>query len=546
MLHNPQTNQIIREADCGNCRLCLSRCPLTTTRQAQPSLAGLEAGCINCGACLSGCPRNALTYQDDTKLFLQDLRQGVPIALLAAPAVHQHFPDYRQLFAALKRLGVRSFHSVARHADITLWAYRAMLLRYPGHGFITSPCAAVSAYIRRYQPSLLPHLLPVYSPLLCTAIYLRQYRGCRLRMAFLSPCIAKRAEIQTCGLPQPAYNVTIDRLRQLLPVTAPAAENGYADYDDPGTAQDSLLERYGGVSECLQPHLPDKTFLKVAGFSHAYDFLNSYARDAVRKKQLPELVEIYNCPGGCSQGTGTGAMDPAAYGTPPTLQSFVPSTMDAITRKRQAYELRLFSGFASTLVLSDFIVSHKETESEVPNMNSAITIKDRDTVLDITYRDMLQYHGRFYIAGVAMAYKLLERIMLELPGGAVPSREAFRFAIAVNGPGIIDGLEMATRAKSRGHLAVDADIAANINAPDAADGKGGKYYFEIAYEQQKVAFKLRDNIIPSEFQVLAHKSHDGTLDPAGASRLQTLKEEIAVFLTGADASMLFTRLPAVS
>ena len=544
MLHNPQTNQIIRETTgCGNCRLCLSRCPLTT-HQAYSSLSGIEAGCINCGACLSGCPRDALTYQDDTELFLRDLRQGVPIALLAAPAVHQHFPDYRQLFAALKRLGVRSFHSVARHADITLWAYREMLLRYPGHGFITSPCAAVSAYIRRYQPALLPHLLPVYSPLLCTAIYLRQYRGCSLRMAFLSPCIAKRAEIKTCGLPQPVYNVTIDRLRQLLPVAALTEENGYADYDDPGTAQNSLLERYGGVSECLQPHLPDKTFLKVAGFSHAYDFLNSYARDAARNKQLPDLVEIYNCPGGCSQGTGTGAMDPADCGIPPTLQSFIPAAEDAISGKRQADALRLFSGFAATLFLPDFTVSH--TESEVSNMNNAITIKDRDTVLDITYRDMLQYHGRFYIAGVAMAYKLLERIMLELPGSAIPSREAFSFTIAVNGPGIIDGLEMATRARSRGHLAVDAGIAANINAPDAADGKGGKYYFEIAYEQQKVAFKLKDNIIPPEFQALAHRSHDGTLDPAGASRLQTLKEEIAVFLTGADASMLFTRLPAAS
>lgn len=41
-------------------------------------------------------------------------------------------------------------------------------------------------------------------------------------------------------------------------------------------------------------------------------------------------------------------------------------------------------------------------------MGNKLVFEDRVGIVEITYEDMIKYHGRFHIAGVAMAYKVLE------------------------------------------------------------------------------------------------------------------------------------------
>ncbi len=41
-------------------------------------------------------------------------------------------------------------------------------------------------------------------------------------------------------------------------------------------------------------------------------------------------------------------------------------------------------------------------------MKNVLMVKDRGNVLQISYEDMIKYHGRFHIGGVAMAFKALE------------------------------------------------------------------------------------------------------------------------------------------
>ncbi len=47
---------------------------------------------------------------------------------------------------------------------------------------------------------------------------------------------------------------------------------------------------------------------------------------------------------------------------------------------------------------------------------------------------------------------------------------------SVLGPGILDGIEMVTCARSRGTLKVNNRLTEGINALDAADGHGGSNY----------------------------------------------------------------------
>lgn len=167
-----------------------------------------------------------------------------------------------------------------------------------------------------------------------------------------------------------------------------------------------------------------------------------------------------------------------------------------------------------------------------------LCVKDHDSLLYITYEDIIKYHGRTFIAGAAMAYKLLELVTAVL-GGGILARDKFRIVLAVNGPGIIDAVEMAARAKTRGALSVDQQIAREKDAPAAADGRNGKYYFEVTYEDRKLSVWLRSGFIPQEFLDLAAKTHDGTITTAELVRLQQLKEEIATVLVSQQAQALF-------
>ena len=167
-----------------------------------------------------------------------------------------------------------------------------------------------------------------------------------------------------------------------------------------------------------------------------------------------------------------------------------------------------------------------------------LCVKDQDTLLYITYEDMIKYHGRAFIAGVAMAFKLLELVRTVLTDGSLV-RDRFQIILGVNGPGIIDGIEMATRAATRGVLAIDQQIARDKDAPAAADGQEGKYYFAVTYAGQSMHVWLRHGLIPQAFLELAGKTHDGSITAPELARLQQLKETIASELMAKTADSLF-------
>ncbi|MGI6548485.1 MAG: hypothetical protein ACOX4Q_00405 [Syntrophomonadales bacterium] len=173
-------------------------------------------------------------------------------------------------------------------------------------------------------------------------------------------------------------------------------------------------------------------------------------------------------------------------------------------------------------------------------MADKLVFKDRVNIVEITYEDMIKYHGRFHIAGVAMAYKVLELAFSVLFNeGEIPSRREVRFltGIGMNGTGVIDAVEMATRAWTGGRLTADCDVVKDKLAPDAPNG--GKYYFEVGYDSRRIEVSLKDGLIPDEFIVLSRKAHMGNISQDEIVRLQRIKEQIASFIMSTDAKDLF-------
>lgn len=294
---------IFTNDNCVGCNKCIRSCPVLTANVAgEGKISVDEAMCIQCGACFDNCHHGARDYEDDTLNFLADLRQGKKLSVIVAPAFIANYPKiYKKVYGYLKSLGVTHIYSVSFGADITTWAYISYLKATGKQGLISQPCPAIVNYVEKYQPELIPMLVPLHSPMMAEAIYLKKYKKATEDLVFLSPCIAKRLEINdknTGGYVK--YNVTFKKLMEAIGSkyqTAPEAE------EESTYGLGARYPKPGGLKECVHFFCgPQTAVLQVEGETEAYKFLKEYAE---RKSNLPFMVDILNCQKGCIRGTAT-------------------------------------------------------------------------------------------------------------------------------------------------------------------------------------------------------------------------------------------------
>ena len=294
--------------NCIGCNKCISVCPVITANRAveKDGSTVIEVDgdkCIGCGACFDACEHNARSYYDDTEEFFADLAKGQKISLLIAPAFAANYPnEYKSILGGLKKMGVNRI-SVSFGADITTWAYIRYITEHNFTGGISQPCPAVVNYIEHYIPELLPKLMPVQSPLMCAAIYLRKYMNIQDKLAFISPCIAKKSEIDdpnNNGYVN--YNVTFDHLMNY-------ARTHHIKGNPVGTEIEyglgSIYPMPGGLKENVYWFCGEDLFIRqIEGEKHVYHFLDDYAKRVSSNKELPFMVDALNCAQGCLYGTG--------------------------------------------------------------------------------------------------------------------------------------------------------------------------------------------------------------------------------------------------
>lgn len=288
---------------CVGCNKCIRTCPVLTANVAHNNTIDVNDDmCIQCGACFDNCNHDARDFTDDTDAFLSDLKIGKHLSVIVAPAFIANYPKtYKKIYGYLKSLGVKHIYSVSFGADITTWTYISYLKETKKQGLISQPCPAIVNYIEKYQPELIPMLVPLHSPMMQQAIYLKKYQKVQEDLVFLSPCIAKRLEItdpNTNGYVK--YNVTFKKLLEAIGTKYLSAKEA----DEESTY--GLGARYpkpGGLKECVHFFLgSDTAVLQVEGEEEAYHFLKEYAS---RKNNLPFMVDILNCQKGCIRGTAT-------------------------------------------------------------------------------------------------------------------------------------------------------------------------------------------------------------------------------------------------
>lgn len=297
--------------NCIGCNRCIRACSSmganVAVEKGRGNIIDVDPDkCIACGACLDVCDHNAREYIDDVDQFFEDLKKGNKISVLIAPAFLANYPkEYETYLGMLKKLGVNRFISVSFGADITTWGYIKYITEKNFYGGISQPCPAVVGYIERYMPELLPKLMPVQSPMMCAAIYAKKYMNISDKLAFISPCIAKKNEIDDPNNHgYISYNLTFKHLISYLHSHPVSGATPYKDEIEYGLG--SIYPMPGGLKENVYWLLGEDALVRqMEGEHHMYEYLHKNAALLKGGKTPYLFVDALNCTNGCLYGPGT-------------------------------------------------------------------------------------------------------------------------------------------------------------------------------------------------------------------------------------------------
>ena len=308
-----RTSQVIlvNKATCRDCYRCIRVCPVKAIKMHDGQASIVAERCIACGTCVRECPQAAKKYRYDLENVKQLLASGNRVACSLAPAFAGFFTDRmrRRVPSVLRLLG---FAHVSETAIGAFFAAQASVKFWEAHGneqpLIISACPACVDYILHYQPQYVSYIVPVVSPMVAHAKYIRHRLGKDTKVVFIGPCIAKKIEGENAADTGFIDAVlTFEEFAQWLADEnvdiASCEESGFDDVPR-GAARYFPLE--GGCIKTAgwSGDRLDENVIAVSGIRNV-----QHALESCRQGQI---IEPLFCPQGCICGPGSGNHDSPA------------------------------------------------------------------------------------------------------------------------------------------------------------------------------------------------------------------------------------------
>ena len=162
----------------------------------------------------------------------------------------------------------------------------------------------------------------------------------------------------------------------------------------------------------------------------------------------------------------------------------------------------------------------------------SLLVEEGGRTIAFTFDDMMRYHGPHSPAGVAMAFKVMQRAFAVLsPDGPAPRRKV-TVRTAFRGPGARDGFEAVTRGVSDGRYTVDRSLLRSDRGRLLED-----FVFEVTIGDRTAMLLLREGFVTDDFIDLARIEHR-TVEQE--RRLDELKAELAQRVMAATADDVYT------
>ncbi len=231
---------------CRTCYTCVRECPAKAIRIVGGQAEVIADRCIACGNCTKVCSQGAKVFLDTTGRVINLIESGERTAAIIAPsfpAEFQEITDYRVFVGMVRSLGFSLVAEVSFGADLV--AHRFGSLMSGDRYYISSDCPSIVNYVRFYHPDLVDHLAPVVSPMVATSRVMRKKYGDNLKIVFIGPCIAKKAESQEID-----EAITFLELRDLFQRSGIRPENSTpSDFDPPKGGRGAIFPVTRGLMQ---------------------------------------------------------------------------------------------------------------------------------------------------------------------------------------------------------------------------------------------------------------------------------------------------------
>lgn len=311
---------VFTDDSCIACNKCVAMCPVMganvfSTKNGKTTIGVDSSKCIECGYCVTKCYHNARGYLDNTKEFFMDLEKLKDISVVVSQSFFINYgEDAYKVLAILKKLGVKKIYDEVYGTDIFVWGCMNYIREINDKVIMPPNCPTVVDYIEKQVPQLIPYMIPIQNPLMCTVSYARKYENDKNDFAYISPCISKNigGRIEESKV---KYIVTIKNIMEYL---APYIKNDlkltsvrYCDVIN----EFSRLKKVGigkicsftgGLKEYFEYFVnKDRLIWKLGDINKIYKQLGNISDFSAAICKKVYAIEAISCDGGCVFGPGT-------------------------------------------------------------------------------------------------------------------------------------------------------------------------------------------------------------------------------------------------
>ncbi len=291
---------------CRVCFTCVRECPAKAIRISGGQAEVLSERCVGCGSCVRVCSQGAKQVLEEIGRTERLLTSGVKVVAALAPSFPAEFDEVSPevLVGMIRACGFSYVSEVGFGADLVATQYHDLVQKAgPDDHYIATNCPAVVAYVERYHPALVPHLAPIVSPMVATARALKLLYGPEIKVVFIGPCIAKKAEASDQNVADEVDAVlTFQELRSFFLRRQVSAANVMpSDFDPPYSGSGAIFPLSRGMlqSAKISEDLTAGQVVATTGPRSFIEALREFEAGAMDVK----LLELLSC-NGCIMGPG--------------------------------------------------------------------------------------------------------------------------------------------------------------------------------------------------------------------------------------------------
>jgi len=286
---------------CRVCYTCLRECPVKAIKIINGQAEVINDRCIGCGNCVKVCSQGAkyplISIGSVQELLLSEKRVAACIAP-SFPAEFIEIKDHKTLVGMIRALGFDFVTEVSFGADVVARQYENRIKEMPHEGDISSDCPAIVYFIRHYHPELVSAIAPLASPMVAMTRILHQMHGSDLKVVFIGPCFAKKAETDEVD-----EVITFRELREMFQSMNITPESVTpSEFDPPLGGKGAIFPVSRGLyyTSNSKEDIPEERVIIAEGRVNFKEAIREFEEGLINDKHLQLL-----CCEGCIMGPGT-------------------------------------------------------------------------------------------------------------------------------------------------------------------------------------------------------------------------------------------------